>query len=128
MKKYISILKKTQMFSGVGAEEIAPMLSCLGAKLGVFEKGEYVVRQGEYLNDIIVLVEGSLHIQKDDYWGNCSILGHISAGEMFGEAYVAPESGAVLNDVVAKEKSTVIFFNVCIYLTRRKRKIFFRIC
>ena len=112
MKKYISILKRTQLFAGVGDEEITSMLSCLGARLGNYKKGEYVFRQGEHLNDIVVLVEGKLHIQKDDYWGNRSILGLISVGEMFGEAYVAPESGSILNDVVAVEDSTVIFFNV----------------
>ncbi len=100
------------MFAGVGDEEITSMLSCLGARLGNYKKGEYVLRQGEHLNDIVVLVEGKLHIQKDDYWGNRSILGLISVGEMFGEAYVAPESGSILNDVVAVEDSTVIFFNV----------------
>ena len=31
---------------------------------------------------------------------------------MFGEAYVAPESGAIMNDVLAVEDSTVIFFDV----------------
>ena len=31
---------------------------------------------------------------------------------MFGEAYIAPESGALLNDVVAVEDSAVIFFDV----------------
>lgn len=112
MKKYVSILKRTQLFAGVGDEEITSMLSCLGARLGNYKKGEYVFRQGEHLNDIVVLVEGKLHIQKDDYWGNRSILGLISVGEMFGEAYVAPESGSILNDVVAVEDSTVIFFNV----------------
>lgn len=59
-----------------------------------------------------MLVEGALHIQKDDYWGNRSILGQIAVGEMFGEAYVAPESGVLLNDVVAIEDSTVMFFDV----------------
>lgn len=112
MKKYVSILKRTQLFAGVGDDEIISMLSCLGARLGNYKKGEYVLRQGEHLNDIVVLVEGKLHIQKDDYWGNRSILGLISVGEMFGEAYVAPESGSLLNDVVAVEDSTVIFFNV----------------
>ena len=112
MKKYISILKRTQMFAGVGDDEISAMLSCLGARLYNYKKGEYVLRQGEHLNDILVLVEGNLHIQNDDYWGNRSILGQVTVGEMFGEAYVAPESGVLLNDVVATENSVVIFFNV----------------
>ena len=117
MKKFIPILKRTQMFSGVGVDEIDSMLSCLGARLCNYTKGEYVIRQGEHLSDILVLVDGILHIQKDDYWGNRSILGEISAGEMFGEAYVAPGSGTVLNDVVAIEKSAVIFFDVKRILT-----------
>ena len=112
MKKYVSVLKRTQLFAGVGDDEIASMLSCLGARLYTYKKGEYVLRQGEYLNDIIVLVDGNMHIQKDDYWGNRSILGQIAVGEMFGEAYVAPESGALLNDVVAVDDSSVIFFDV----------------
>ena len=112
MKNYVSVLKRTQLFAGVGDDEIASMLSCLGARLYTYKKGEYVLRQGEHLNDIIVLVNGNLHIQKDDYWGNRSILGQIAVGEMFGEAYVAHESGALLNDVVAVDDSAVIFFDV----------------
>ena len=117
MKRYISVLKRTQMFAGVGEDEISAMLSCLGARLKTYKKGEYVLRQGERLNDIIVLVVGSLHIQKDDYWGNRSILGQIAVGEMFGEAYVAPERGGLLNDVIAVEDSVVIFFDVKRILT-----------
>ena len=112
MKKFIPVLKKSQIFAGVGDEEIASMLSCLGARLFKFTKGEYVLRQGEHVSDIIVLVEGNLHVQRDDYWGNRSILGRVSAGEVFGEAYAAPGSGALLNDVVALEDSAVIFFDI----------------
>lgn len=112
MNKYIGILKRTQMFAGVIDDEISSMLNCLGARLKSFKKGEYVLRQGEHLSDIIVLVEGNLHIQKDDYWGNRSILGQISVGELFGEAYIAPESSVLLNDVVAVEDSTIILFDV----------------
>ena len=112
MKKYVAVLKRTQMFAGVGDEEINAMLSCLGARLFTYKKGEYVFRQGEHISDITVLVEGNLHIQRDDYWGNRSILGQISVGEMCGEAYAAPESGPLLNDVVAVADSAVIFFDV----------------
>lgn len=97
--------------------KISTMLSCLGAKLNRYKKGEYVFRAGEYVHNITVLVEGSLHIQKDDYWGNRTIINIITPGEMFGEAYVSPDSGALLNDVIAIEDSAVMFFDVQQILT-----------
>ncbi len=112
MEKYIPILKRTQLFSGVGEEEIGAMLNCLQAKKCTYKKGEYVLRQGEHLDKILVLAEGKLHIQRDDYWGNRSIINMVSIGEMFGEAYVAPESGVLMNDVLAVEDCTVISFDV----------------
>ncbi|MBQ7783385.1 MAG: Crp/Fnr family transcriptional regulator [Oscillospiraceae bacterium] len=112
MEKYIPILKKTQLFSGVSDEEIKAMLNCLQARLCTYKKGEYIIKQGEHIHNIIVLVEGKLHIQRDDYWGNRSIINMVSVGDMFGEAYAAPESGALMNDVLAVEDSIVIFFDV----------------
>ena len=112
MKEFVPVLKRTKLFSGVGDDDISTMLSCLEARLLTYKKGEYVLRQGEHLRDILVLAEGRLHIQRDDYWGNRSILGHIGVGEIFGEAYVAPESGTLLNDVIAVEDSSVFFFDV----------------
>ena len=117
MKKYIPVLKRTKLFSGVGEGDIASLLSCLGARKKEYKKGEYILREGEHISDIFILVEGKIHIQKDDYWGNRSILSVISVGEMFGEGYAAPESGALLNDVVAVEDSSVIFFDVKRILT-----------
>ena len=112
MKEFVPVLKRTKLFSGVGDDDISTMLSCLEARLLTYKKGEHVLRQGEHLSDILVLAEGRLHIQRDDYWGNRSILGHIGVGEIFGEAYVAPESGTLLNDVIAVEDSSVFFFDV----------------
>lgn len=117
MKKYIPILKRTRMFAGVGEEEMESMLACLGANVRSFKSGEYVFRQGERCDAIAVLAEGKLHIRSDDYWGNRSILSSLGAGEMFGEAYAAPDSGALLNDVVTVEDSTLIFFDVKRVLT-----------
>ena len=117
MKKYIPILKQTQLFAGVGEDEIASMLDCLQARLNTYKKGEYVFRQGEHLNHITVLVEGGLHIQSDDYWGHRSIVNVIDVGGMFGESYAPSDSGALLNDVVAIKDSAVIFFDVRRILT-----------
>ena len=48
MDKYLPVLKRTQLFSGIGEKEITAMLHCLQAKLHTYEKGESVFRQGEY--------------------------------------------------------------------------------
>ena len=117
MKNYISVLKRTQLFAGVGENEIDAMLDCLQAKLCEYKKGEVIFRQGEYLSYVTILVKGSLHIQADDFWGNRSIVNTVNVGEVFGEAYAVPNSGAILNDVVAVEDSTVIFFDIKRMLT-----------
>ena len=117
MEKYLSVLMRTKLFSGVGSEDLPAMLNCLGAVKRSFRKGEYVFRSGEQIGSITILVEGRLLIQKDDYWGNRSIVNVIEPGELFGEAYAAPDSGALRNDVLAAEDSTAIFFDIHRVLT-----------
>lgn len=117
MEKYIPILKRTKMFSGVDEHDINSLIDCNGARLETYRKGEYVLTQGEDISDIIVLVEGKLHIQRDDFWGNRSILGEVAVGEIFGEAYAPPDSGRLLNDVVAVENSAVMRFDLKKLLT-----------
>lgn len=117
MKRYIPILKNTQLFSGASDEDIEAMLGCLQARLCTYKKGEYVLREGERIERLMMLVKGELHIQRDDYWGNRSIISMVGVGEMFGEAYAAPESGPLLNDVLAVEDSAVIFLDIGKLLT-----------
>lgn len=112
MKKYIPLLERTKLFAGLSYEETEKMLRCLNAKQRAFKKGELVLRQGESVKSIMVLAEGKLHIQRDDHWGNRSIISIIGVSEMFGEAYAAPDSGAMLNDVLAVEDSMVLCFDM----------------
>lgn len=112
MEKYISILKYTDLFSGIGEDEIISMLKCLQAELHAYPKGKYIFRQGEHINKLTILVKGKLLIQKDDFWGNRSIMNVVNPCDMFGEAYIAPESGAFQNDVVAEEDSEVLFLDI----------------
>ena len=117
MKEFIPILKRSWLFAGVTEDEIGTMLSCLEAKKRIYNKDEYVLRQGERIDQIAVLVKGELYVQQDDYWGNRSILHNVGVGELFGEGYLAPESGTSLTDVIAAQDSTVVFFNVRRVLT-----------
>lgn len=112
MEEYFPLLRRTQLFSGLTDAELAEMLGCLQGRQEAFHKGEYVYQQGERIDSITILLEGCLHIQSDDYWGNRSIVSTVRVGEMFGAAYAAPGGGPLLNDVVAVDRSTVLFFQI----------------
>ena len=137
MKKYVSILKRTKLFSGVGDDDILSMLNCLNATVREYSKGGYAFRQGEYIRNLMILASGRLHIQKEDYWGNLNILNEIRPGEMFGEAYIVPNSGPLMDDVIAIEESVVLFFDMeriltvcpsaCPFHTRLIKNIFYTI-
>lgn len=106
MKEYFGILKSTRLFSGVEESELAPMLGCLGAAVRHYGKGEYVLRAGERTDKLAILVQGTLYVQKEDYWGNRSIVNAVAVGDMLGE------TREPVNDVVAITDSTVVMFDI----------------
>lgn len=93
------------------------MFNCLGAFIKTYSRGEYLFREGEETGHITVLISGELHIQRDDYWGDRSIISHVEPGNMFGEAYLSAKNGVILYDVAAAKDSTVIFFDINRILT-----------
>ena len=112
MKNYISVLKNNPLFRGISPTEIEALLGCMQAVIKRYSKGEYVFRQGDKMEQLTILLEGRLHVQSDDYWGNRTILNVIHPGEMFGEAYVMQSDTMFLNDAVAMESCTVAFFDL----------------
>ncbi len=111
MDKYLPVICKIKLFDGIDVEEVPTLLACFKARVRRYRRGEYVLRQGEPIDEVAVVLEGALHIQYDDYWGNRSILGQLGVGDMFGEAYVFSDGTKLMNDVVAVEDSAVMFMN-----------------
>lgn len=137
MQKYIEILKNTQLFAGVDTDEISAMLHCLQAQKRICPKGTYVFREGEYIQNLAIPVTGKLFVQQDDFWGNRTILNVLGPGDMFGEAYACPDSGALQTDIIAEEDSIILLFNIqkiltvcssaCRFHTAIVRNLFFSI-
>lgn len=117
MQEFLPILSASALFAGIKSKEILTMLPCLEACLAHYDKGAYILRQGDEIPRLPLLLRGSLLIQHEDYWGNRSIVQALSPGEVFGEAYTLPGGGRIQNDVQATENSTVMLLNVSKMLT-----------
>lgn len=117
MKKYLKLLKNTKLFEGITEEEIETVLGCLSASVMSYKKGDIVFHRGERITSVALLLEGGIHIQKEDYWGNLSILNEISEGDIFGEVYACLGNDKILNHAVAVKPSVVLFLDVGRILT-----------
>ena len=69
------------LFDGINENDKDAMLKCLDIKEKSYEKGDTVFRRGGYLSSVGVVQNGSVHMVKDDFWGNRSILGEASPGQ-----------------------------------------------
>ena len=118
MKNYLNVIQKSPLFSGISASELEPMLKCLSAVTKDYEKNAFVLRFGEDISSVGLVLSGSVHIIKEDYWGNRNIVTKASDGQLFAETYACVQGEALGINVVAAEPTTVLFLKVrCIMTT-----------
>lgn len=110
MDNYIKILQINKLFQDIDKKELYQALKCFNVQKKFFKKGEYIYFEGEYINNLMILIEGSILLQKEDYWGNRIIINIIEKGDLLLEAYLGANS-PILNDVVAASNSEVLYFD-----------------
>ena len=111
MKNFLPLLKKCPLFEGITDENLLRMLSCLGARIEQFDKKYTVFAEGSPARHIGILLSGGVQIIQFDYYGNKSILSHISRGEVFAEAFACAGVQSLPVTVMASEPSTVMLID-----------------
>lgn len=111
MKKYLEILRKCELFRGIDEENLLRMLSCLGAKVEFFDKKYTVMAEGSAAKYIGIVLTGSANTVQVDYYGNRSILGSITAGELFGSAFACAGVECMPVSIVASEPCEVMLID-----------------
>ena len=72
------------LFAGIAEEERAALLRCLGARRVPMRRGETLLRQGEAVREIGVVLSGAVQVRSADFFGNRTILAQLGPGELFG--------------------------------------------
>ena len=104
-------LASTPLFQGVSPENVEKMLRCLSIRQRTYEKDAYIFTAEDAPSEIGVVARGSVHLIKEDYWGNRAIITKIAAGGVFGEACSCTAVHALPFSVVAAERSDILFLN-----------------
>lgn len=105
-------VSKSALFQGTTPEDTEAMLKCLEAREKQFQKGETIYYVGDRVSELGLVLSGSVLIEKDDLWGNRSILDRIGSGQIFAETYACVPGEKLLVTVTAAEKTEILFLNV----------------
>lgn len=104
----LAILKQCPLFVGIADADIPHALACLSARERRYAKGEAVFLAGQRAASVGIVLSGGVHVEKDDYWGNRTILAHVEPGGLFAEAFVCAGVEKLPVSVTAAEKTGVM--------------------
>ena len=108
----MDVIQQVALFRGMDEAELAASLSALSAKEKTYEMDETILYAGNVSEHMGLVLEGSVTIESNDVWGNRTILSHIEKGGTFAETYALLEDEPMLVDVIANEKSNILFLRI----------------
>lgn len=86
MEKYFDVLESVSLFNAINKNELESMLRCLDTQIIHVKKNEVVLLAGNCPKHVGIVLSGQLHIVKDDYEGNHTLVAAVTSGEIFAEA------------------------------------------
>ncbi|MFV0315121.1 MAG: Crp/Fnr family transcriptional regulator, partial [Anaerotignum sp.] len=106
------ILKKSPLFSGIDADQLQSLLTCLSAIEKKYDKNEMILKQGDPIDSMGLVMSGHIHVVKDDFWGNRTILSDVAPSQMFAESFSCSENQDLSVSVIAVEPTSVLFLDI----------------
>ena len=109
-------MTSSPLFRDIAPADLASLLDCLDARERAYEKGAWLLRRGEWTDRLGLVLSGTVHILREDFWGSRSIVGLAGPGEIFAESYAL--AGEPLEvSVLAVSDARVLFLRVETALT-----------
>lgn len=75
------------LFENISTENLNELLHCMHSYVREYKKGQVVIMEEEGVKHIGVILAGSVHMLKYDYWGEQTMLTYMNEGELIGEVF-----------------------------------------
>ena len=99
------------LFRGIDQRDLPGLLSSVEAAARTYEKGALLLGQGERTSRLGVVLSGGVHIVREDFWGNRTIVGLAAEGDLFAESYACLPDIPLEVSVWAAEDTEVLYLN-----------------
>ena len=76
------------LFQGLEREEISEVLQKFHGLIKHFSKSDYIYLAGDCVENLCVVLDGTVQMIKEDIWGEKSIIANLGAGSVFAENFL----------------------------------------
>jgi len=97
------------LFHDIEVENLPTMLECLGYQLETYSKGAFISLEGEHLQNIGVILDGTVDMIKEDFWGNKTILMRMKSQMVFGETFICGTESVAAVSFQASSDAVILF-------------------
>lgn len=110
MQNYYNQIKNSPVFYGMKDDELKGLLECFNARVRSYQAGDIIIRQGDLISNIYLILSGAVNIEKDSYWGRRIIVTRLDENCNLALAFVASKNVSNI-DAVAAENSKLLILN-----------------
>lgn len=108
LENFYNQIKTSPVFYGMSDEELKGLLECFNARVRKYEKGDMIIRQGDMITNIYLILSGEVNIEKDSYWGRRIIISRLGKNENLALSFVGSKDVESNIDAVAVEDTIVL--------------------
>ena len=108
MQPDIPLLQQTILFSGIEAEELQHLLTCLGGSVRRYGRGEFLWHAGDTVLQAGIVLQGAVDAVQYREDGAMQLVARHTAGGVFGEMLMAAGEASPVS-VLSPEGAEVLF-------------------
>ena len=107
----LPILAQSLLFQGVSLSDLPHLVRCLQPKEVTYPKDYTIIEEGDLLDELAVIVTGSVTVVRHDFWGNRTLVAKLGPGDIFAETVACTADKSVAS-IITEEKTVVLFLSV----------------
>ncbi len=111
LSNYYNQIKSSPVFFGMNDDELKGLLECFNARVRKYEKEEMIIRQGDVISNIYLILDGSVNIEKDSYWGRRIIISRMGKNENLALSFVGSKNVESSIDAITTEDTIVLILS-----------------
>ena len=112
MNEDFRLLEQVSLFKGIDSTDMSNIIKCLDGKVKEYPRNQLIIRVGDKITSLGVVLAGKVQVIREDIMGNRMIVAGLEEGEVFGETFACAAVAASPVSVLASEACKILWIPI----------------